>query len=322
MSEAWKWGRLRGLNGHLWTIAGSVRRTLAQRAAPRGTAWQTELDDPTVGRLRLHGVLHVPSGARELVLLLHGLAGSAESGYVRGAATRAARRGLASLRLHLRGADGSGQDFYHAGLTADLHAALASPELRPFERLYGLGYSLGGHVALRLACEGHDPRLRAVAAVCSPLDLDATAASIDGPGAVLYRRYLLRHLRSLYAPVAARRLDLPRPAEVFRVRRLRAWDALTVAPRFGFSSAEDYYERASVGTVLDRLRCAALLVAGRWDPMVPVSTLSASLGRAPAGLTVRWAERGGHVAFPPRLDLGLGGDRGLENQVFNWLLAR
>ena len=66
-----------------------------------------------------------------------------------------------------------------------------SRELAGFERVLLFGYSLGGHLCLRFATEVRDPRLRAVAAVCSPLDLDASVAGIDQPSGWLYRRYVL-----------------------------------------------------------------------------------------------------------------------------------
>src|SRR5699024_5863954 len=120
--------------------------------------------------------------------------------------------GLSCLRVSLRGCDRSGEDFYHAGLTADLHAALASPELRPYRRLYLLGYSLGGHMALRLATEEADPRLAAAAALCAPLDLARSQQEIDAPRRAIYRRYLLENLKRIYAAVAARR-PVPYPVE-------------------------------------------------------------------------------------------------------------
>jgi len=36
-------------------------------------------------------------------------------------------------------------------------------------------------------------------------------------------------------------------------------------------------------------------------------------------LEVRWAAPGGHVGFPPRLDLGIAAPPGLESQVLGWL---
>jgi hypothetical protein len=60
-------------------------------------------------------------------------------------------------------------------------------------------------------------------------------------------------------------------------------------------------------------------VAGRHDPIVPAETLTPALTGASSGLTVKWAERGGHVYFPPSLDLQQTGPLGLEHQVIGWL---
>ncbi|MGE5233949.1 MAG: hypothetical protein ACM3OB_07545, partial [Acidobacteriota bacterium] len=142
------------------------------------------------------------------------------------------------------------------------------------------------------------------------------------PQVGLYRLYLLRHLRRMYGPVARRHVWLARPAEVARVRTLRQWDSLTVAPRFGFADADDYYRQASVGPLLDRMRKPGLLVLSRHDPMVPASTVAGPLAAAPAGLEVRWVARGGHLAFPRDLDLGCAGAPGLASQVMAWLAER
>ena len=66
-----------------------------------------------------------------------------------------------------------------AGLTADLEAAIRSPALEGYEHILLLGYSLGGHIALRYACSRPNERVRAVAAICSPLDLDRGARHLD-----------------------------------------------------------------------------------------------------------------------------------------------
>lgn len=311
------------LKGHYWTLMPRLGRALRRPAAPPGEAWTTLLRDPTVGDVRLSGRLHVPDGAREAVILVHGLGGCAESDYLRIAAAAAESAGMASLRLNLRGADRRGEDYYHAGLVEDLEAALASSALDGFDRLYLLGYSLGGHVALGLAAGQPPPRLAAVAAVCAPLDLRRTGEAIDGAAlAAPYRLYLLHTLKQIYAAVAARR-PVPTPlARVREISTLREWDDLVVAPRFGFAGALDYYEKMSVGPRLAALAVPALLVAALHDPMVPAATVGPWLERAPPRLTVRWVEDGGHLGFPSDLDLGLGvpaGGAALDGQLLAWL---
>jgi uncharacterized protein len=239
---------------------------------------------------------------------------------MRRAAQAAEQVGLSCLRLDLRGADLSGEDLYHAGLTADLAATLASPELGGFERLFLLGFSLGGHVALRYAAESADPRLGGVAAVCAPLELAPAQRAIDQRWRRPYRSYLLRRLGRIAVPVAARgRLPVPL-SQALAAHTLREWDARTVVPRFGFSGVEDYYRRASVAPLLPGLTLPALLVAAPHDPMVPVSAIEPAARRAGDALELRWVEGGGHVGFPSGLRLGVDAPPGIEGQVLGWLL--
>ncbi len=310
------------LAGHFWTVAPHLMERLRREAAPGSRRWTTVLNDPAVGPVRLSGFLHEPGEARALLVIVHGLGGSASSHYAVRAARAAEASGLACVRLSLRGADGSGEDFYNAGLIEDLRAAIESPEVRRYDSVLVVGYSLGGHLALRYAVEEPDPRVRAVAAVSAPLDLELSQRAIDRRGLALYRHHLLANLRHLMVAVEARR-ELPVPLSVLgSVRTLREWDRHTVVPRFGFASPEDYYTKMSVGPHLARLQVPALLVAAEADPMVPPATLRPSLAADHANLTVRWVSRGGHVSFPAGLDLGLAAPRGLERQVIAWLQAR
>ncbi len=307
------------LAAHYWTIRPIVANRLKPPQAPASEPWSATIDDPEIGEVRLTGRLSAAAADRRLAVLVHGLTGSAESANMLRAARAAAGAGLASLRLNLRGADGSGADLYHGGLSGDLHAVLASPELARFEHLYLYGYSLGGHIALRFATEVEEPRLAAVAASCSPLDLSASVAAFDRRGGWIYRRHVLSGLCRLVAAAQEHpRLSLSL-AEARRIRTIREWDRHTVVPRFGFASPEDYYRRSSVGHRLERLRRPALLVAARHDPMVSEDAIRGCLNGAPQTLRVIWRERGGHVSFPPDLDLGEAAPPGAEAQIMAWL---
>jgi predicted alpha/beta-fold hydrolase len=319
------------LAGHYWTLRPFVSQRYAARrymqwrsqgASGRGAGaqqWSGHVDDARWGRISLSGRLDVPPGAKTLLLCVHGLGGSHESLYLLPPVAAAAARGWACLRLSLRGADGSGADFYHAALTADLHAALASPALASFDAIHVLGYSLGGHLALRLAAELLDARVRSVAAICSPIDLDRSVAAIDRPACLPYRHYVLRHLKRAYAQVA-RKHAVPTPLDrVYAISSLREWDACTVVPRHGFASTADYYERAGAVGCLGALRVPALLVNTEQDPMVLAHTVRPGLVGASPQLEVRWLRSGGHVGFPRDTDLGERAPLGLEPQVMSWL---
>jgi predicted alpha/beta-fold hydrolase len=300
-----------------------LRRTLRRPRVPQCDGFDCQLVDARVGNVRLTGALHDPPGSTAVILLVHGLGGDADSDYLRVAAAAAARAGLASLRLNLRGSDLLGEDYYHAGLCEDLATVLAAPALARYERCFALGYSIGGHLVLRLATGPPVPRLAAVAAVCPPLDLGRAAHVLDHDRwAAPYRRYVLASLKQIYAHVAARHAVHTPVERVERVRRIQEWDDLVVAPRFGFADALDYYRRESVGPRLPDLAVPTLLVSAMHDPMVAPEAVAPWVERAPDALTMRWVSDGGHLGFPARVDLGLGlqgGGGSLESQVLAWL---
>lgn len=307
------------ISGHLWTMASPLRAAILPPAAPASRHFEVTVEDSVIGPVRISGLLADSTKSDTLVLIVHGLAGSANSWYCAEAARAAWQAGYSSLRLSMRGADGSGEDIYHGGLTEDLKAALASPELAHYRRIFLLGYSFGGHIVLRAAIEQVDPRIRALAAICPPLDLKATMESCDAPSRRIYRHCIHSGMNTNYARTAARR-KLSIPVEALRrARKCGEWNAMAIVPRFGFNSLEDYYHRASVSTDIHRLQTPSFIIASLNDPIVSPETLLPTLNDAPPALKVCWVRQGGHVSFPAKLDLGQGGRLGLEAQVMRWL---
>jgi predicted alpha/beta-fold hydrolase len=299
-----------GWHGHWWTLAPWAFGSLRALPERRRENYAVRVPDARHGQVRLTGFFAPREGARGCVVVVHGLGGIASAPYVWRGFQAAQRAGFAALSLNLRGADRSGEDIYHAGLTDDLHAAFASPELARYEELYLIGYSLGGHVALKAACERVDPRLVAVAAVCAPLDLAMGRTYFDRGAAVFYRRHVVSGMRAIALAADARRsLGFDRAA-ITRARTLAEMDALTVVPRFGFRDLADYDAQSTVAPRLSELRVPALYVGATRDPMVPRAAVE-PYARAPR-LEVRWG-RGGHVGFP-------GGDA-VDREVLAWLSA-
>ncbi len=315
---------LHRLAAHVWTIAPTFRHMAIRREpAPPSTPWHAQVVDEQAGPITISGQLHRTPGARTAIVIVHGMGGSPESYYCRRTASVADRIGIASLRLALRGADRSGSaDYPHGGLTSDIHAAVGSPELAGYERINVLGFSLGGHASLRFASETVDPRVAAVATVCPPIDLAAACRHLDRPANYLYRHYLLSGLKEIYALVAERR-SVPLPIrDARRIRSCWEWDDRIVAPRWGFRDAADYYDQASAMRCLDALRVPVLVVPGARDPMVAAHTVRPHLSVPHDNLQVAWAEQGGHVGFPPDIDLGLGFEGELWDQVVRWLAEK
>lgn len=239
------------------------------------------------------------SGRQALgVLLIHGITGCEDSAYILATARALVADGLVVARVNVRGsgpglAVGTGP--YHAGLTQDLRAVLAA--LAPVQdRWLTIGFSLGGHMALKLASEPERPEsLAAVMSVCAPLDLAATADRMMAPRNALYHRKLVSAMKDQARTwLSAQRHDLLRT-----IRTVRDFDTAVVCPAFGFRDADDYYRRMSVAPGLSALSCPTFLVHAADDPWIPATGYRRDW-QAPGPLDVLLVPGGGHVGFHDR----------------------
>ena len=221
------------------------------------------------------------------------------------------RAGYHVLCFDMRGAGESLEDvpsLYHAGLTADLDAALTWLASRP--RVDGVclvGFSGGGSMALKLAGEWGEaapPHVRCVASVSAPLDYTLVAPWMEGRGRLPYRLHVLGGLADGAKKFAERHPSRARykAHEVKRLGSLRQYDDTVIVPMHGFASVEDYRAQASSGPWLPRVRVPSLLVHAEDDPMVPMRTLTPWLSAASPAVDVRLSRHGGHVGWLSGLD--------------------
>ncbi len=241
------------------------------------------------------------------VLLVHGVGGSAEAAYLVRAAVAFYEAGYHVVRLDLRGAGTSAEEWstrYHAGLSRDVVAACK--ELSKHERVGDLllvGFSLGGHLALHVSADSVTEdvgNLRAVAALAAPVELAATVKYLSRPAALPFHGFVVVSLvAQTLAMLEARPELIPcTRAELLRVRNLWAYDELVVARMHGFLGARDYYERSSVSPRLDSLGLPTLFVYAADDPMVPASVADARFARGVSPrLVAEKTERGGHLGW-------------------------
>jgi predicted alpha/beta-fold hydrolase len=245
----------------------------------------------------------VAPAARHLVLF-HGLEGSSGSAYSLAFAAAARERGWAMSVPHFRGCSGElnlAPRAYHSGDFEEIGWMLAQAQAAHHGPLVAVGVSLGGNALLRWAEEAGDSAgrtARAVAAVCSPLDLAAGGHAIGrGFNRQVYTRMFLRSMRPKALLKWAQHPGLFDRERLLAARNLYAFDDVFTAPLHGFRDTDDYWSRASAKPHLARIRIPALVVNALNDPFVPAASLprAQEVGRH---VTLWQPAHGGHVGFP------------------------
>jgi predicted alpha/beta-fold hydrolase len=260
------------------------------------------------------------------VLLVHGLAGCHQSGYMVRCSAKLRSRGMRVFRMDLRGC-GAGFSLakqpLHAGRSEDVAAVLGELGRRcPGMPIHMVGFSMGGNIVLKLAGEMGDaapPHLASVMAVAPPIDLAACCQNIQRG---LNRAYDRRFVRALLCEVRRREAQSPdttQPAFTAVPRQLMEFDAVYTAPRSGFNSVEHYYASASSGSVLHRIGVPTLIVAAASDPIVPVSLFERASYSSRTETVI--APCGGHLGFIAAR--GTDPDcRWLDWRVVDWVQAQ
>jgi uncharacterized protein len=242
----------------------------------------------------------VPRGE---ILLLHGLEGSSEGGYMRSMAQASLEAGYIVQRLNLRSCGGTeslANTLYHAGLTSDLRAILEQLRIAGRTPVWLAGYSLGGNTALKLAGElGSTAReyLHGVCAVSAPVDLAASARALSRPANRLYE---WRFVRCMKERMRERHRFNPQrfPLDSLdSIRTLYEFDDRVTAPFFGFHGAAHYYETQSAIHFLDAIRIPTLLLTAKDDPLVPYEIFRHPSIAANPHLELQPSEYGGHLGF-------------------------
>lgn len=290
-----------------WTV-GAHRQTLLGYWSRRGLRWPGPVEDLVVdagGDVRLLCLASWQAGARRsrpALVLVHGLGGRADAGYMVAVGWRAWQLGWHVVRMNLRGAGASEPlcpRLYNAGLTSDLLAVLQAVG-REAGRVALAGFSLGANLALLAASRDAGdapPELIGVAAVCPPADLSACAERLDAPDNRLYRHYFISNLREAYRRRQARLPGSYAQGRERGVRSIRAYDEAITAPYGGFRDAADYYARSSAGPHLGALAFPTLIVSAADDPLIPAD--SVTRWALPKGVPVvrELLPTGGHLGF-------------------------
>jgi uncharacterized protein len=288
-------------NAHAQTIAG---RYLRRPAVPPFERERIELPDGDFVDLD-HARFETLGPQTPVVLVMHGLEGSARRGYAINTYRELAQRGVRAFGLNFRSCSGEpnrNARFYHSGDTADIEHVLRLLAHRYPDVPRGtIGFSLGGNAMLKLLGElGEDarPLVSAAVAVSVPYDLGAGADCLNESR--IGRLYTSRFITSLVAKAEAKATQLGETCDIERIRAARSFrdfDDAATAPIHGFADAADYYTRSSAMHYLHGIRIPTLLLHAADDPFLPASFFPHEQVAQNEWITAVITDAGGHVGF-------------------------
>lgn len=276
-----------------WRSPHTLRRETLELPDGDATAidWLAEADD-------------LPDAA-PLLIILHGLEGSAESSYARMLMDSALERGWRSCVLHFRDCGDYRNRLprrYHAGETNDLRHFLNELQAKRDESgnpgpLMAVGYSLGGNVLLKYLGESEqETPLSAAVGVCVPLDLHECAEALNQGLSKGYQRYLLKRMKAS----VKRKFDRHTAAfdwdRAMRAKTFAEFDDAVTAPLHGFAGKQDYYDKCSAGNFLDSIEVPTLVINALDDPFMTPNVIPDEAILSD-NVTLEVAENGGHVGF-------------------------
>ena len=244
-----------------------------------------------------------PRHAAGEIVLVHGLEGSGDAGYIRSLSAAALRAGFAAHRFHMRDLRRHGTALPHAlPRRADQRSGRRASGVRAGRARAGVSRGLlagrqcraetgrrAGRKAARDSCAGS-------CGVSAPLDLAACARRIAAP-----RQPPLRDaLRAPHARPAAGHRPLPRSRVRGAAHRHGPFDDRITAPSFGFGDAANYYRTQSAIRYLDGIRVPVLLVQAKDDTFVSVRRsieIRRPSGVESVGIDCWPPDHGGHLGF-------------------------
>ena len=286
------------VGGHLQTIWPNLMRRVAPVAYVRE---RLELDDGDFLDLD-HSY---PANADGLLVIGHGLEGSADRAYVRGMAHYFGQRGWRTCAINFRSCSGQLnrlRRMYHHGDYPDLHAVCVRLRKTWDGPMAYVGFSMGGNIGLnyasRMAAEAV-AHLDSVAAFSSPLYLGDSIAALENPlGRVYSKRFWVALAAKLEAKSGAH--DIP---NLNVLKTIGDWDAFDRAfslPLHGYGEGavpRDFYDDVSPVDHLHQARVPTLIVQALNDPMLGGRCYETAFAKTSDAVTVEHTREGGHVGF-------------------------
>lgn len=238
-----------------------------------------------------------------LLVVIHGLEGSAKRPYVTGLAKYFTKHGWDVAAVNLRGCSGElNRQFrsYHAGATDDLQEVVEHIlKKEKYKTIAFNGFSLGGNLMLKYLGENREfpKQLKAAVMVSVPCDLESSLKQLQKKKNLIYAKRFLHKLRSHLLLRAKQFPEQISEEEIAACDSLFDIDNLYTSRAHDFENAIDYYEKNSSLQFLKNIKIPTLLINAKNDGFLSPDCYPIEIARKSKNLFLEIPEYGGHVGF-------------------------
>ncbi|MCL1079534.1 hydrolase [Parashewanella spongiae] len=274
----------------------------------------TKVKSPALTRQRLNthdgdfvdlDWLSQPERNKPIVVIIHGLEGSAQSHYARRMLMACQQQSICAVVHHHRSCSGEPNQLarsYHSGDTQDVTGTLKFiNDTYPNSPIWAVGYSLGGNVLCKYLGEKQSQSLIQRAVIISaPLQLNACAKRLESGFSKVYQSYLIKQLQQktinkITHPILGEHMPISKN-EVSALRTFYQFDDKVTAPLHGFAGVDDYYHRASGLPFIANIAVPTLIIHAQDDPFMTADVIPNPEQLSPL-VEYELQPYGGHVGF-------------------------
>lgn len=241
--------------------------------------------------------------SENLVVLLHGLAGSTNRPYMKGMAKAFNIQNWDALAMNFRGcSEEMNRHFqsYHAGASEDLAGVVAHAlSSKRYKKIALVGFSLGGNMLMKYLGEDRTRPSQILGAVgiSVPCDLSGSLGAINRMRNFVYSKRFEINLKQQLAIRAEKFPDKLDKKNIYTCNSLRDIDDLYTSRAHGYKNAADYYAQTSATNFLNDIEIPVLMINAKNDTFLSPDCYPYRVAQDSEHLHLETPAYGGHVGF-------------------------
>ena len=268
-------------------------------------------------------LFELPSSNRDapMILLVHGMGGCSEAGYMRRIARKLWVRGFTVFMMNQRGSGlgmGLSDRLWNGGSSDDLDKVINYiARVYPGNAIDLVGFSLSGNILLKYLGEKRTrvTKIRKAFAVNPPIDLKRASHILSKTKeGVLFNSY---YMRQVHLQIEAMTECFPDTFIPFvKSKTILEFDEAYTAPAAGYKDADDYYSKCSAKNYLEDITVPTTILCAMDDPFVEASIFKSI--RMSSAIELNTPEWGGHMGYFSRGLTPWGDHRWMDFMIVDW----